>query len=253
MHSEQGHWVLAKMGKKVLRPGGKELTLKLVEELSIQAEDEVVEFAPGMGFTAAMLLEKSPKSYTGVELNKEAADRLQKIMGARPGRKIINATAAKTGLAGASKDKVIGEAMLTMQAYHRKIEIIKEAYRVLKPGGLYGIHELGLTPDNLDEGVKKDIQKNLAKLMHVNARPLTKTEWVELLQSQGFQVKAAYASPMRLLEPERLIQDEGIFGALKIGYNLMTHPREKKRVVEMRQVFRKYRDYLTAYAIVIEK
>ncbi len=50
--SEQGHWILAKMGKKVLRPGGKELTLKLVEGLDISNEDAVIEFAPGMGYTA---------------------------------------------------------------------------------------------------------------------------------------------------------------------------------------------------------
>lgn len=28
----QGHWLLAKMGKRVLRPGGRELTEKLVEK-----------------------------------------------------------------------------------------------------------------------------------------------------------------------------------------------------------------------------
>ena len=42
----QGHWLLAKMGKKVLRPGGKDLTLKLIKALSINSGDRVVEFAP---------------------------------------------------------------------------------------------------------------------------------------------------------------------------------------------------------------
>ncbi|MCW2465123.1 hypothetical protein [Elizabethkingia anophelis] len=30
-----GHWLLAKIGKKVLRAGGKDLTLKMLELLSI--------------------------------------------------------------------------------------------------------------------------------------------------------------------------------------------------------------------------
>lgn len=42
-----GHWVLARMGKRVLRPGGKELTLKMIQNLNITSQDEVVEFAPG--------------------------------------------------------------------------------------------------------------------------------------------------------------------------------------------------------------
>lgn len=44
----QGHWILAKMGKRVLRPGGKELTKKLVSELHIQQDDDLVEFAPAL-------------------------------------------------------------------------------------------------------------------------------------------------------------------------------------------------------------
>ena len=42
----QGHWILARMDKRVLIPGGKELTLKLVELLNISYVDEIVEFAP---------------------------------------------------------------------------------------------------------------------------------------------------------------------------------------------------------------
>ena len=73
MNSVQGHWALAKMGKKVLRPGGKELTNKMINKLGITTSDEVVEFAPGLGFTANIALNHRPKTYTGVELDKKAA------------------------------------------------------------------------------------------------------------------------------------------------------------------------------------
>ena len=62
MNPQQGHWILAKMGKKVLRPGGKELSLKMIENLNITSNDDVVEFAPGLGFTAEITLAKKPKS-----------------------------------------------------------------------------------------------------------------------------------------------------------------------------------------------
>lgn len=53
------------MGKKVLRSGGRELTEKLVKGLAVAAENDFVEFAPGIGVTVEMIWEKKPKSYTG--------------------------------------------------------------------------------------------------------------------------------------------------------------------------------------------
>ncbi|MEO9147676.1 MAG: hypothetical protein ABI237_19170 [Ginsengibacter sp.] len=50
--THQGHWLLSKMGKRVLRPGGKELTLRMLKELSITQEDRVMEFAPGGYYTS---------------------------------------------------------------------------------------------------------------------------------------------------------------------------------------------------------
>lgn len=114
MDKQQGHWLLARMGKKVLRPGGKELTVKLVNGLSIHHEDSVVEFAPGLGFTASIVLKNNPKSYTGVELDEEAASiSRKKITGAN--RNVIVGNASRTDLENSSADKVYGEAMLTMQ------------------------------------------------------------------------------------------------------------------------------------------
>ena len=40
-----GHWLLARLGKRVLRPGGRQLTRRMIEALNIQPADSVIEFA----------------------------------------------------------------------------------------------------------------------------------------------------------------------------------------------------------------
>lgn len=248
----QGHWLLAKMGKKVLRPGGKDLTLKLIKGLSINSDDRVVEFAPGIGFTAFKVLENNPKSYTGIELNEEAAQNLRKKINGES-RSIIIGNASSVPLKDNSVDKLYGEAMLTMQADHKKSEIIKEAHRLLRKGGLYGIHELGLTPDHLDEKEKAEIQHELALCIRVNARPLTQSEWIHILEKEGFRIKEVKTNPMLLLETSRVIDDEGFFRSLKIGFNIIRQPKARRRINQMRCVFNKYKNHMNAIAIVAEK
>ena len=250
--TQQGHWLLSKMGKKVLRPGGKELTQKLIEALQISAEDRVLEFAPGMGYTALQVLKKDPKTYTGIELNEEAAALLRKKING-PGRQVIVGNAAKVVMENGCVDKLYGEAMLTMHANHRKTEIIKEAHRLLRKGGLYGIHELGLTPDNLDESAKAKIQKELSLCIRVNARPLTRREWVALLEAEGFRILKITTNAMLLLDTARIIDDEGFFRSLKIGFNIIRHPKARRRINEMRCVFNRYKKQMNAIAIVAEK
>ena len=252
LNTEQGHWLLAKMGKKVLRPGGKELTLQLLDKLAIGSSDDVVEFAPGLGFTAGITLGKNPRSYTGVELNEEAAGILRKQVHG-PERRIVIGNACCAPVGAAAADKLYAEAMLTMQADHRKAEIIGEAYRILRPGGLYGIHEIALVPDDIPEEGKKIIQRELAQTIKVNARPLTRSEWTHLLEGAGFEVESVMTNPMHLLETKRLIDDEGFFRFLKITWNILTHGKARKRILEMRKVFRRYDKSMEAIAIVARK
>ena len=112
--------------------------------------------------------------------------------------------------AGASV--VYGEAILSMQTEQHKGEIVAEAARVLRSGGRCGIHELALEPDALSEELKQEIQQALSGPIHIGARPLTPSEWRILLEERGLQVELEVSAPMHLLEPRRLLRDEGVAG-----------------------------------------
>lgn len=244
-----GHWLLARLGKRVLRPGGLNLTRQLLESLAIQPDDWVVEFAPGMGATARMALKFNPKSYTAIEDDAAAANRVRRFLNGA-GRQCLAGSAEKTSLPGQTATVVYGEAMLTMQGTGQKHRIVREAARLLKPGGRYGIHELCLIPDNLDAQIKQEIEQALSRTIHVGARPLTAAEWRAVLEAEGFKVQAEARRPMRLLEPDRLIQDEGFWGAFRFVKNLLRDREARQRVLAMRRIFVKYRSHMAAIMLV---
>lgn len=251
-HKMPGHWLLAKMGKRVLRPGGLELTRVMLDRLAIQARDAVVEFAPGLGVTARLTLSRHPASYTAVERDEAAVAQVSAYL-TGPRQLCQLGSAEQTGLPDQSATVVYGEAMLTMQGAAQKQRIVGEAFRLLQPGGRYGIHELSLTPDDLPGAVQEDISREMSRNIHVGARPLCAHEWRELLTGAGFKIQSEAAAPMHLLEPRRLFRDEGFFRTLRFVFNVIRTPEARKRVFSMRRMFRKHRRHLAAISFVAVK
>lgn len=249
-----GHWLLARLGKRVLRPGGVELTRTLLSRAELTGAD-VVELAPGLGRTATEIVARKPRSYVGAEGDADAANMVRGVLTELGAQNAVVrvADAADTGLPGASGDVVIGEAMLTMQGDAGKQAIVAEAARILRPGGRYAIHELALTPDTVPEEISTDIRQALARSIKVNARPLTVAEWSKLLAGQGLVVDDVTTAPMALLEPRRLISDEGLLGALRFARNVLVQRDARKRILAMRRTFRKHRKQLAAVAIIAHK
>ncbi|WP_084960697.1 class I SAM-dependent methyltransferase [Thermoactinospora rubra] len=246
----KGHRLLARLGKRVLRPGGAELTTILLARAGVTGSD-VVELAPGLGRTAREIIDRRARSYVGVDSDPVAVDAVRGIVSGRGTVAVADASA--TGLPAGSADVVLGEAMLSMQGDKAKNAIVAEAARILRPGGRYGIHELGLTPDTLPDQVKTGIRQALARSLKVNARPQTVAEWRTLLESHGFVVEHVDTAPMALLDPRRVIADEGVRGAARFVGNLIAHPDARRRVLSMRRAFRTHRDHLVGVAIVARK
>lgn len=242
-----GHWLLARLGKRVLRPGGLELTRKLLDRAGVGGAN-VVELAPGLGRTATEIIARSPRSYVGVEKDEDAAALTASVVGSAGD--VVAADAAQTGRPAASADVVIGEAMLTMQSDRAKAAIVAEAARILRPGGRYAIHELGLYPDTLDPDTKTELRKGLARAIKVNARPQTASEWTALLEDAGFVVEATDTAPMALLRMRRNFADEGVAGTFRIIRNVLKDADARRRVLAMRALFHAHRKNLRGIILV---
>lgn len=247
-----GHWVLARLGKRVLRPGGLELTRRMLKRLAIGSSDEVIEFAPGMGITARLTLALAPSSYTAVERDEAAAETVCSYLSGSKQRCVVG-SASETGLLAESATVVYGEAMLTMQTEDVKQSIVREAYRLLKHGGRYGIHEMCLIHERLNIAERHDVERSLTGVVHHGVRPLTVPEWHLLLESEGFNVESVDAEPMRLLEPWRIVKDEGVMGALRFAFNVLKDGEGRRRVFEMRKTFRRNRKHIGAVALLAVK
>lgn len=247
-----GHWLLARLGKRVLRPGGVELTEKMLSALAIGPQDHVLELAPGLGITARRVLDARPASYVAVDRDEDAVSHVRAIL-AGTSHEVTLGQAHETGLADGSRDVVLGEAMLTMNPEAMKRRIVAEAFRVLAPGGRYGIHEMSLEPDDLPEAAQLEIEKDLSRAIHVGARPLTASQWRGILEDAGFVVETVYRSRMHLLEPARFIRDEGAARTVRFVWNLLRDPAAIKRVSEMRAVFRRHEERIGAISLIARK
>ena len=249
-----GHWLLARMGKRVLRPGGRELTEEMLRKVGIGPSDDVVELGPGLGATTRLIMERHPASVVGVERDKAAAVAVSAaVVLDRADYRCIVADAAETGLDGNSADIVVAEALLTLQSDEKKRSILDEAHRILRPGGRLALHELCMRPETVDLETRQLVSRELSFAVRVGARPLTAPGWRELAESAGFEVQHASTVPMRLLQPRRLIRDEGLMRTVKIAFNVLRNGPARRRVRAMRGTFRRHADHLGAVALVAAK
>ena len=131
--------------------------------------------------------------------------------------------------------------------------IVAEAARVLRSGGRYAIHELGVAPDDIDEEYYTRLRRDLARAIHVNARPMTAAAWRQLMEDAGLEVDWVGTAPMALLKMSRNLRDEGLGGALRIVRNVMRDKELRARILQMRSVFTRYQKDMVGIAVVAHK
>ncbi len=236
-----GHEVLAAAGKRYLRPGGRQATEQLFQWANFQPGETVLELASSFGYSAITLAKRYNVKVVGVEKNPDSVARARaniRAAGLENQIEIIEGDIFHLEAIPGKFDYVLAEAILTMQSPPGKAKVLNGIHNKLKPGGKFLCHEL------LARDKEEEIHSELAKVIRVNSTPLSEANWIVACATAGLQVQKHQTGTMALLNLRRMFQDEGVVNTLQILWNILTHESIRKRVLEMRSIFQKYRHEL---------
>lgn len=230
------------IGIESFHPGGPTLTLELAERCHMQRGSKVMDVASGAGVTACLIAKQFGCSVTGIDSSELMLERARK-------------KASECGLAiefwlgdahalpvnDGSFDAVICEC--TMCALDKQ-SVLKEMYRVLKPGGYGGIHDLCWNED-----VPPRLKAELVDLE--NERPETPAGWRQCFEQAGFH-DVVVDDRSALLRPsmEQISSQVGFLRRLKLFWTVV----RRWGVRGLLRVLRSERIFLSpflGYAIVV--
>lgn len=245
-----GHQVMAAAGKKILRPGGKAATEQLFQWAEFKPGETVLELAASFGYSAIALAKRYGVRVVGVEKNPESVARARaniQAAGLEEQVQMIEGDVFHLEQISGQFDYVLAEAILTMQSLPAKVKILNGVHSRLKPGGKFLSHEL-LATDRQEE-----IHRALAAALRANSTPLSETNWIDTYEAAGLQVLQHRTGEMELLNPTRIIQDEGLRDAIKFFWNVLTQARIRNRLLAIRRVFKQYGQELGYIALYAER
>jgi SAM-dependent methyltransferase len=230
-----GHVFLAKMGKKLLRPGGRRATEELFSLADLHPGERVCEIATNRAVSAIEMSERFGVEVDGVDVSPEflsVAARNVTAHGLQDRIRLHVGTGHELPFKDSSFDAVIAEAVITMLPPARKAETVEEAARVLRPGGRLVIHELAWAAD-----AEASVHQELVRTIRHGACPLTVDQWRLLLTQAGLGCVVARVGPMSLMSPRGLLRDEGVGGVARMMWNVVRTPGGLARWKKMAAFF----------------
>lgn len=213
---EEGHKLLARLGKTKLRPGGIEATNWLLEQVCIDKNKKILEVACNMGTTLIHLVKEYNIEIYGVDKDKEALKKAMenvKLEGLEDKIHLIESDAKKLPFEDNTFDIIINEAMLTMLSDKDKKLALEEYYRILKPSGTLLTHDIVLQRND------KEKVNELRKVIHIPAVPLILEDWLKIYKDAGYKNIDYKSNHMTLMSQAGLTADEGEEGMAKIMEN----------------------------------
>jgi ubiquinone/menaquinone biosynthesis C-methylase UbiE len=230
------------IGIESLHPGGATLSLELAERCHIGRGSKVMDVASGTGATACLIADQFGCCVLGIDSSPVMLGRARK-------------KASKCGLAiefrlgdahalpadNGSYDVVICEC--TMCAFD-KLAVLKEMYRVLKPGGYAGINDLCWQED-----APARLKAELFELE--NERPETLAGWKQCFEQAGFQhVVADDRSALFRLSLEQFNRQVGFLRRLKL-LSAVVRKWGLRGLIRVLRSVRTFRSPFLGYASVV--
>ncbi len=235
------------VGLKILHPGGIEATNNVLDMLKIEKNMKVLDIACGKGRTSVHIAKKYGCQVIGIDILENSIEEA-KIYAKKHGVDHLvtfqAANAENLPFADNEFDITIAQAMLIL--VDNKEKVIREASRVLKPGGKSGWIEL-----SWKKPAKEDFLLNASKEICAKciSNVVTFNDWEEMFKQVFANVKVN-SFDMDFRGFSEMIKEEGILIGLKVMFRYMTKPTIRKRMMKLNNFFKTYPEYI-GYGIYI--
>lgn len=240
------HWPLARrVVSGFVQPGGPAMVARAAEGGGLEEGSRVVELAPGLGLTSALLLERGARTWTGVEPDAMAAGHLRKAF-AGAGREVVEAPLGATGLEEGAASLVVADALLSTLSGDDRAGALAEGARLLRAGGRLVILDVAPAAGAAGAARGRDALEAAGIAM------LDVAAWRSALEAAGLVVVGSLTGPVNLPAPPALMREAGPRLALRITREVATDAAVRGPAIAGRDALAMYAPVLRSVVAVGE-
>jgi len=196
------------VGFEIFHPGGLETTMEMCSSITLSRDTKVLEIGSGAGLTSCFVAQHFSCKVVGVDQSDYLVTKAKENAASQKiDVSFIHADAHNLPFAGESFDVVIAECVLSLM---EKDKALTEIKRVLKPGGIFAMHDICWKDTASD-----DLKEKLFQLESESTETLK--GWEQLLERFGFSDRVISEKPNLMMqwihESKRKL---GFLGQLKL-------------------------------------
>lgn len=229
------------VGLTIVHPGGFDATRQLLSTLQVRSDSTVIDIACGKGSSAVFVAEKYGCRVTAVDISAELieeAKQLAKRRGLSGKISFMVCDAMQLPFEDGSFDVAVSQAMLVL--VDDKIRAIKEANRVIKPGGAAGWLELSWRNEPSEEFIEH-VSKVLCS--YCMKRAETYEGWLVTFAKAGIAGVNGQAFGFKNGGFAEMLRDEGLRNTLGVLKKYVTNSEVRNRMRLIDRTFNEYPDY----------
>jgi SAM-dependent methyltransferase len=237
-------WPLAqRVTAGLVCPGGRPMVVRALEGVGLEDGDRVVDMAPGLGITSAIVLERGPRTWVALEPDPIAREHLERAFGGS-GRRVVDAQPAASGLQDESASVVIVDALLSTLDGDGRAAVLAEASRLLRAGGRLALHELAPAGDDPEAA---------GAFAGVGVTPLSAEEWRAATVAAGLVPVGSLSGRLAMPSPRDILRGAGPRTALRITRELAGDGAVRSAAIAARRVVERHELWLRSALVVAEK